>query len=260
VRLWALAGLAAVLLLAGPAAARQAVSLGPAGASTVGLAWRGARAGAHPPLIVVLHGDAPQGPPSYQYRFAENAAAARPDAVVLALLRPGYADPAGRRSGGRRGWTTGDNYTPEVLDQLAGAILEARRRYAASDVVLVGHSGGAALAALLLERRPWVADAGVLVACPCDLHVWRRHMARLQLNPVWLLPVQSLSPIETVGRIRPGTPVTVIVGARDDVAPPTLSRAFVAAGRRKGVAMRYVELPGKGHEILLDPAVFAALK
>jgi pimeloyl-ACP methyl ester carboxylesterase len=250
----------AALLFAGPAAAQQVLNLGPAQASTVGLAWRGARVGPHPPLIVVLHGDAPQGPPGYQYRFAASAAVVRPDAVVVALLRPGYSDPAGRRSQGRRGWTTGDNYTPEVLDQLAAAILDLRRRYGASSVMLVGHSGGAAVSALLLERRPWVAERGVLVSCPCDLHAWRRRMAALQKNPVWFLPVRSLSPIETVGRIRPGVPVTVIVGARDEVAPPSLSRAFFEAGRKRGVAMRYVELPGKGHEILLDPAVLAALR
>ena len=251
---------AVALLLPGPAAAQEVLSLGPAGTSTVGLAWRGAAVGPHPPLIVVLHGDAPQGPPSYQYRFAASVVAARPDAVAVALLRPGYADPTGRRSDGRRGWTTGDNYTPQVLDQLAAAVLDARRRYGAAQVTLVGHSGGAALAALLLERRPWVAERGVLVSCPCDLHAWRRHMARLQLNPVWFLPVRSLSPTETVGRIRPGVPVMVLVGERDDVAPPRFSRAFVEAARKKGVPARLVVVPGAGHELLLDPAVLAALR
>ena len=85
-------------------------------------------------------------------------------------------------------------------------------------------------------------------------------MAALQTNPIWWLPVRSLSPIETAGRIRPGVPLTVIVGTKDDVAPPRLSRAFVEAARRKGVAVRYIELPGKDHEILLDPAVLAALR
>jgi len=259
-RLWLGAWVAAALLVAGPAAGQTVLNLGPAEASTVGLAWRGASAGAHPPLIVVLHGDAPRGPPGYQYRFAADAVAARPDAVVVALLRPGYADPAGRRSLGRRGRTTGDNYTPEVLDQLAAAILDARRRYGASGVTLVGHSGGAAVSALLLERRPWVAERGVLVSCPCDLHAWRRHMARLQLNPIWFLPVRSLSPIETVGRIRPGVPVTVIVGSQDKVAPPSFSRAFVEAARKKGVPMKLMVVPGAGHELLLDPAVLEALR
>jgi len=259
-RLFTAAVLGAGLLIAGPAAGQAVVSLGPAEASTVGLAWRGAAAGVRPPLIVVLHGDAPRGPPSYQYRFAERAAAARPDAVVLALLRPGYADPAGRRSAGQRGGANGDNYTPQVLDQLTAAIVDARRRYGASRVTLVGHSGGAAISALLLARRPWVADAGVLVACPCDLKAWRRHMGWLQKNPGWLLPVRSLSPVETAARIRPDVPLTLIVGERDAVAPPSLSRAFAEAAGHRGAPARLIVLPGKGHEILLEPAVFEAVR
>jgi pimeloyl-ACP methyl ester carboxylesterase len=261
VRLSSIAALlAAGLLIAGPAAGQTVLSLGPAEHSTVGLAFRGAAAGAHPALIVVLHGDAPQGPPGYQYRFAQRAAEARPDAVVLALLRPGYADPQGRRSTGVRGWTNGDNYTSEVLDQLAAAIVDAKRRYGASRVTLVGHSGGAAISALLLARRPWVAEAGVLVACPCDLKAWRRHMGWLQKNPIWLLPVRSLSPIETAGRIRRDVPLTLIVGEKDDVAPPKFSRAFAEAAGKRGAPARVIVLPGKDHEILLDPAVIQALR
>jgi pimeloyl-ACP methyl ester carboxylesterase len=249
-----------LLACAGPAVAQEALSLGPAGQRTAGLAWRGESAGQHPTLIVVLHGDAPGGPLDYQYAFAARAAGVRPDAVVLALLRPGYADPQGRRSDGRRGWTTGDNYTPQVLDQLTAAIVETRRRYGASRVVLVGHSGGAALAALLLARRPWTADAAVLVSCPCDLAAWRRRMAVKQLNPLWLAPVASLSPIETVGRIRRGARVTLLVGSDDPVTPPSLSRAFVAQARKAGVDARLILVPGAGHELLLDPAVLAALR
>jgi poly(3-hydroxybutyrate) depolymerase len=77
---------------------------------------------AHPTLVIVLHGDAPLNKPSYQYIVASRAAAAIPDTVVAALLRPGYTDPDNDTSDGIRGHTTGDNYTPEVLDQLAAAI------------------------------------------------------------------------------------------------------------------------------------------
>ncbi|WP_293384599.1 hypothetical protein [Phenylobacterium sp.] len=233
------------------------LTLGPAGARTAAQAWVGASAGAHPPLIVVLHGDAPFVKPSYQYVFAQHAAATVPQAVVVALLRPGYADRQGRRSDGVRGRTTGDNYTPQVLDQLFRAIGEAKARYGAGEVVVAGHSGGAALSALLLERG--VASRALLVSCPCDLGPFRRHMAVKQFSPMWLLPVRSLSPMAGVGRIKPGARVTLVSGTADDIAPPPESRAFAEAARKAGATVVLVPIPG-GHEVFLDPAVQVALK
>ena len=75
----------------------------------------------HPILVVVLHGDSPDGPPTYQYRFAATVAAALTDVTVAAVLRPGYSDGVDR-SDGMRGDTTGDNYTPEVVNAVASAI------------------------------------------------------------------------------------------------------------------------------------------
>jgi len=43
---------------------------------------------ASPILVVVVHGDSPNQPPTYQYRFAQAAAVAIPDTVVAAVLRP----------------------------------------------------------------------------------------------------------------------------------------------------------------------------
>src|SRR5215469_18901779 len=57
-----------------------------------GRMFQRANLSAHPHLIIVLHGDAPHGPPKYQYVFAQRAATALDDAMVIALLRPGYSD------------------------------------------------------------------------------------------------------------------------------------------------------------------------
>jgi alpha-beta hydrolase superfamily lysophospholipase len=130
---------------------------------------------ASPTLVVVVHGDSPFLGPTYQYWFAQAAAVAIPDAVVAAMLRPGYDD-GEERSDGMRGETTGDNYTPEVLDAVATAILELKARYGPRRVVLVGHSGGSAIVGSLIGRREGMADAVLLVSCVCDLEVWRKHM------------------------------------------------------------------------------------
>ncbi|HZY98486.1 MAG TPA: alpha/beta fold hydrolase [Candidatus Baltobacteraceae bacterium] len=51
------------------------------------------------------------------------------------------------QSQGIRGLATGDNYTPEDVDAIDNAIATLRAEYRPVRVILVGHSGGAAIAA-----------------------------------------------------------------------------------------------------------------
>ena len=62
--------------------------------------YTGASASPSPVLVMVLHGDLPDPPPSYQYEFAKVLAADRGIAaaagvVAVGILRPGYGDPKG---------------------------------------------------------------------------------------------------------------------------------------------------------------------
>ena len=152
---------------------------------------------AHPVLVVVLHGDLPDPTPSYQYAFAQivtqgAGAATMPegvrtrignppraeDTVAVGILRPGYTDNAGDRSDGDMGNAADDNYTPEVTDAIAIAVSSLKQTFAARRVILVGHSGGAAIAANILGRHPDVADAALLVACACDPEGSRARMRK----------------------------------------------------------------------------------
>lgn len=91
-------------------------------------------------LVVVLHGDA-VSTPSYQYEFARVAASQIDNVIIAAPLRPGYCDDTGDCSSGKRGLTTGDNYTEGVVDAVAQAVEQLRGRYHAAKVVLVGPLG-----------------------------------------------------------------------------------------------------------------------
>lgn len=215
---------------------------------------------ASPALVVVLHGDAPFHRPDYQYRLARQVAQATANVVAVGLLRPGYADPAGHRSPGLRGLTTGDNYTPAAVKAVATTMEALRRRYHARRVVLVGHSGGAVLVGDVLGRYPALADAALLAACPCNVPAFRRHMAKLQVNPLWWQPVPLLSPQDVVGGVRAGLPVSVVTGLADPVALPAYSQRYAAALRERRVAAQLLELPGQGHEILLAPPVLAEIR
>jgi predicted esterase len=216
-------------------------------------------AGQHPILIVVLHGDAPFARPSYQYEFAERAAGSG-DVVAAAILRPGYADPSGDASSGDRGLTTGDNYTRDRIDMIVAAVRQLQARHHARATVLVGHSGGAAIVADILGLYPDLARRALLASCPCDLPAWRAYMKSVHPTPLWDEPVESLSPVDFATRVPRRDEIVLMVGGEDATAPPRFTQAYADALRKGGVRAEVDILPGRDHEVLLDPAVVQRLQ
>ena len=214
---------------------------------------------ASPTLVVVVHGDSPDQPPTYQYRFASAAAATIPDAVVAAVLRPGYGD-GDDRSDGLRGETTGDNYTPEVIDAVATAISALKVRYHPRRIVLVGHSGGSAIVGSLFGQQGTIANAALLVSCVCDLEAWRKHMHSIKGGAIWERPVRSLSPLAFVDGIPVSARIWLLVGGDDQTAPPALTLAYAEALKKRGVPVSVTVAPGLGHNILLEPVAMDILK
>jgi pimeloyl-ACP methyl ester carboxylesterase len=216
-------------------------------------------AGTAPVLVIVLHGDAPAAKPTYQYDFAAKAAMQLHGIIAAALLRPGYTDGEGDTSDGKRGDATGDNYTPEVLDRLDATVRKLKVDLHSSAVVLVGHSGGAALSADLIARDPGLANATLLLSCPCDVPAWRQHMKTLYPSPLWDQPVPSVSPMDVVDKISQKMRIWMMVGDKDNVAPPDFTQRYAAALKKNGIDADVTVLPGRDHEILLDDAVIPEL-
>ena len=212
---------------------------------------------ARPTLVIVLHGDLLSPTPSYQYAFAQALtqgfdAPAMPatvrarlgthpdvdDVVAAGLLRPGYTDNARDRSDGERGDARGENYTAEVTDAVVTVVRALARRFMARRVVLVGHSGGATIAAIVLGRYPDVADAALLVACGCGA-------------------TRSLQPLDVTPGVRRDVTVRLLVGEEDHVTPPGLSIRYADVLGKRGVDAQVSVLPGLGHDIMFTRAVFA---
>jgi predicted alpha/beta hydrolase family esterase len=236
-------------------ASGSVVVVGAPGHRVVGRVHVSGAPAASAPLIVVLHGDAPFINPRYQYAVATDLANAVPGKRVVALMRPGYADAYGARSDGDRGFALGENYTLDVTNDIADAIQSLKQQWGAPSVILVGHSGGAAVAANIAALTPGLVRHVVLVACPCDVPAFRRHMARLQWNLMWLWPVHSLSPMQTLDRVEKRTQVTAISGANDPVTLPEYAHNYIAKAKSRGISASLIILANKGHEILDDPAV-----
>lgn len=217
----------------------------------------------HPLLILVLHGDIPQPPPAYQYDFARSATQRAQDVIAAGVLRPGYSDPSGDQSAGVLGNWAGDNYTAEVVEAIARAVKQLRTESGARNVILVGHSGGAALAADVIGRYPGLAQGALLVSCPCDVPAWRAYMKE-QRPPeqaaIWQGALASLSPVTLAADVARATRVRLVVGAADNVAPPRFSQEYARALARHGVDVELKIEPGLEHNILLAPVVIEELE
>lgn len=210
-----------------------------------------------PILVVVIHGDAPFNEPDYQYRFAAKVAAAHMDVVAVGLLRPGYADPQGNRSDGERGQATGDNWNVTNTEAIADAIGGLQRCWNARKVVVAAHSGGAVLTANVLGRHPALIDKALLVSSVYDVKKWRQHMFEQTGAPVFQGKIETISPIEQITGMSNQVEVTLMVGSQDEVTPPGFSEHYEAIAVKHGKKVRLVRLGDKGHNIFLDPAVFA---
>lgn len=221
----------------------------------------GAADGARPILVAVLHGDLPD--PDYHYVFARSLTQAPSDTdtgaavdepiVAAGILRPGYRDPSGDRSSGTMGRATADNYTPEVIDSIAVAARLLEADFDARAVVLVGHSGGAAIVADVLGRHPDVADAALLVGCGCDPEAWRNRMRSTLPSPIWDEPNASLMPLALVGGLNRDVKVRMLVGDQDADTPPQDSRRYANALVARGIDVQLTVAPGLAHNILLTP-------
>lgn len=231
--------------------------LGSAGQHIHASAYKSRDLTQRPTLVVVLHGDAPILRPAYQYDFAADVARHSENVVAVGVLRPGYADPFRRRSDPQSGPSLGNNYTAAVTAQMAAAVQALKDRYHPGRTVLVGHSGGGAVVANMLEAVPGVADAALIVSCPCDLAAWRERMARFGRPGSHK---DSLSPLDNVASLPRHIPITIMVGAKDKAVGVESSRTFYDAAKAVGAHVTLAVVPGAGHMMMGDPAPLKAVQ
>ena len=108
----------------------------------------------------------------------------------------------------------------------------------AQRLILVGYSGGAAMAGVIIGKFPGLVNVAVLVACPCDIAAWRGRTGR------W----KSLSPSDFIGGIAAGTQVLAMTGQRDTNTFERLARDYIAKLRARSIAAEFRQIPDANHD------------
>ena len=199
-----------------------------------------------PVLVVFLHGDSPKGWPADYLRNAAHSVTSS-GVISVVLIRPGYYDSEDHYSTGTSYRFVGDGYRPYVVDTVASAIKVLKDFYHAH-VILVGHSGGAAISAVILGRYPQLAEGAVLAALPSN-------MKALRALHFWFWD-HSLSPDAFVKGIAAQAKVKIIVGEKDTVVPPFLSVNYAKALEQRDITHQLLIIPGATHNSVVRTPVF----
>jgi pimeloyl-ACP methyl ester carboxylesterase len=204
-------------------------------------------------MMVWLHGNASSGGPvNSHFRLAEKSAIdlAAENVLSVALVRPGYPDGTGQSSSGSDNGRA-DNWPRATVAEIGSAIERLRLHYQPNRVVIAGHSGGAAITAVLLGMKPQLADAALLLACPCDLVAWRAGRRGMP----WL----SENPVSWIEKVSPSIKVIALTGSRDDTTVPGLARTYVDRLKARGIDASFQLVPDAGHiDVLRSPAILDA--
>ena len=143
----------------------------------------------------------------------------QPSGPAVYLARPcQYVAAADWRICERKYWTS-HRFAPVVIEASNQAVEQLKRRFGARRLVLVGYSGGAAVAALLAARRQDV-ERLVTVAGNLDHRAWT---TLDRLSPL----SGSLNPADELRRLAP-VPQFHFVGELDRTVPKAVADAYSA--------------------------------
>lgn len=193
-------------------------------------------------LTVYLEGDGlawlspslPSADPTPLTPLALQLALAQPHGSAAYLARPCQFVGIDRCTS--RDWTSA-RFAPEGVVDIGRAVDRLKASLGARELVLVGYSGGAAMALLLAARREDVRQV-ITVAGNLDPDAWA---AWHRVQPL----AASDNPARHRDELR-ALPQVHLVGGRDPVMPAELAQRFQAA-YPAGTPSQVIEIPGFDH-------------
>jgi pimeloyl-ACP methyl ester carboxylesterase len=147
----------------------------------------------------------------------------------------------------------GTSYNAQYVEEVALAIEKLKSHHKPKKTILVGHSGGAAIAALILGRHPGTATGAILAACPCNVDTWVEMAGKTSGRG-------ALSPHNYVANIEKGVNVTALTGTKDRNTFPILAAEYVEELKANNIHGKFIGVEGETHNGVTDsPQFFGAI-
>ena len=198
----------------------------------------------NPVLVIYIEGDGrawktaslPSDNPTPTNPLAMRLAIQDPRPAVAYLARPCQFVALPSRGCSEKLWTSA-RFSPAVIETMNEAIEKLKHQYSASQLVLIGYSGGGAVATLVAAKRSDIKTI-ITVAGNLDTDAWVRLYGLEPLS-------ESINPASVAQSIR-NIPQTHYVGGKDDVIPRAISQSFLQKMGSPNQA-KVIELPNYGH-------------
>jgi pimeloyl-ACP methyl ester carboxylesterase len=195
-------------------------------------------------LVIYIEGDGrawktaalPSDNPTPTNPLALRLAIQDPRPAVAYLARPCQFITLPSRGCSEKFWTNA-RFSTAVIENMNESVEKLKRQYGASELVLIGYSGGGAIATLIAAKRTDIKSI-ITVAGNLDTDAWVRLYG---LEPL----TESVNPASVARSIR-NIPQTHYVGAKDDVILPAISQSFLQKMGSPNKA-KVIELPNYGH-------------
>ena len=142
-----------------------------------------------------------------------------PSGAAVYLARPCQFVAEGDKRGCQRKYWTGQRFAPDVIASSASAVEQLKQRYGAQRLVLIGYSGGGAVASLVAAQRQDVEHL-ITVAGNLDHQAWTQELRLSALEG-------SLNPADAWAQLQ-SLPQTHFVGGQDRVIKPSIVQAYAA--------------------------------
>lgn len=195
-------------------------------------------------LVVYIEGDGhawktaslPSDNPTPINPVALRLAIQDPRSTVAYVARPCQFVSLQSRNCSELTWTSA-RFSPAVVDAMNEAVNALKEEYGATNIVLIGYSGGGGIAVLLAAKRTDV-QALITIAGNLDTDAW---VQLYGLEPL----SGSLNPASVAAQLR-NLPQTHFIGAKDEVIPKAVTQSYLSKLGSPNRA-KVVELPNDGH-------------